>query len=79
MLKVVRLKLQALIDGYKKRHESKGKKVSLRGIAKMLGISHVALWEMMHKEDYNPSLAMLDRLCTFFKCTPGDLLEYKKD
>ncbi len=79
MLKVVRLKLQALIEGYKKRHETKGKKVSLRSIAKALGISHVALWEMMNKEGYNPSLSMLDRLCTFFKCQPQDLLEYKKD
>jgi len=33
---------------------------------------------MASGKPYNPSLKMLDKLCSFFKCQPGDLLEYKK-
>lgn len=71
MIKVIKLKIDELIK--KKGFEEK----SLRSIAKEMGISHVTLWDLLHKKNYNPSLAMLDRLCEFFKCKPGDLLEYK--
>ncbi len=77
MIKVVKLKLREIIK--KRGHEG----VPYRDLAKKLGISHVALWKMLNQDErqkkaYTPSLAMLDKLCTFFKCKPGDLLEYKR-
>lgn len=51
---------------------------SYRDLSKAIGISHLPLWKMATGEPYNPSLEMLDKLCGFFKCKPGDLLDYKK-
>ncbi len=53
-------------------------RIKWREAAEKIGISHVALWKMANNEPYNPSLAMLERLCEFFKCEPGDLLKYQK-
>lgn len=78
MLQVIASKLQQVIGS----GPHKGK--SDRQLAAELGISHVALWKLRtgwkDKDDkpYNPSLEMLDRLCKFFKCQVGDILEYRK-
>ena len=72
MIQVIEIKLRELIK--KKGYES----VSYRKLAKQVGISHLPLWKMVKGEPYNPSLDMLDKLCRFFKCKPGDILEYKK-
>ena len=72
MLKVVKFKLNEMIKkrGYVDE--------SYRRLAKMIGVSHVTLWQMLH-EKYNPSLETLDKLCNFLKCKPGELLEHVKD
>jgi DNA-binding Xre family transcriptional regulator len=72
MLKMVKFKLKEMIE--KRGHG----KASYRKLAREIGISHVTLWQML-REKYNPSLEMLDKLCKFFKCRPGDLLEQRKD
>lgn len=73
MIGVIEIKLRELIK--KKGYEG----VSYRKLAKEIGISHLPIWKMVNGEAYNPSLEMLDKLCRFFKCNPGDILEYKKD
>ena len=72
MLKVIKIKLAEIIK------ESKYKDLSYRELAKEIGISHLPLWKMAMEKPYNPSLDMIDKLCDFFKCRPGDLLEHKK-
>lgn len=72
MLKVIRIKLAEIIK------ESKYKDWSYRQLAKAVGVSHLPLWKMVMGKPYNPSLEMIDRICDFFKCKPGELLEYKK-
>lgn len=52
---------------------------SYRDLAREMGVDHVTLWKMMKGKPYNPSLELLNRICAFLKCQPGDLLEYKKD
>lgn len=71
MIQVIEIKLKELI---KKRGYGE---TSYRKLAKEIGISHLPLWKMVNGETYNPSLEMLDKLCHFFKCKPGDILEYK--
>jgi DNA-binding Xre family transcriptional regulator len=73
MLKVIRIKLKEIID------EKGYGDWSYRALAKEIGVSHLPLWKMAAGEPYNPSLEMLDKLCSYFKCKPGDLLEYKKE
>lgn len=73
MIQVIEIKLRELIK--KKGYEG----VSYRKLSKEIGISHLPLWKMVNGEEYNPSLEMLDKLCRFFKCKPGELLERVKD
>ena len=73
MIQVIKMRLQELIK--EKGYEG----VSYRKLAQEIGISHLPLWKMAKGESYNPSLEMLDKLCRFFKCKPGDLLKCVKD
>jgi len=73
MIEMVRFKLKEMIA--KKGYEG----MSFRKLAEEIGISHLPLWKMIKGEPYNPSLVMLDKLCRFFKCQPGDLLEYRRE
>lgn len=73
MIQVIKIKLQELIK--KRGYES----MSYRKLSKEIGISHLPLWKMAKGEPYNPSLEMLDKLCQFFKCKPGDILARIKD
>lgn len=72
MLMVVHIKLREILE--KKGH---GKK-PYRQLAEEMGISHVPLWKMLNGEPYNPSLEMLDKVCGFLKCQPGDILKRGK-
>lgn len=75
MCEVIKFKLNEIIKK-KRLDETRGK--SNRQLAKEIGISHVALYKMRKGLPYNPSLEMLDRLCCFFKCRIGDVLEYRR-
>lgn len=72
MLMVVSIKLREAIE--KRGHGDK----PYRTLANEMGISHVPLWKMLNNQPYNPSLEMLDKLCTFLKCDPGDILKHRK-
>lgn len=71
-LEVIRIKINEIIKKSAFSH------MSYRELAKAIGVSHGPLWKMAKGEPYNPSLEMIDKLCAFFKCKPGDLLEYTK-
>lgn len=73
MITVIKFKLAELLK--KKGYNTQ----SYRALAQDIGIDHVSLWKIMNKKPYNPSMAMLDKLCNFLKCQPGDVLEYRKD
>lgn len=78
MTRVIASKLQRVID------QSPHKAKSDRQLAKEVGVSHVLIWKLRtgwkdkNGQPYNPTLAMLDRLCGFFKCQVGDILEHRK-
>lgn len=72
MINVIKFKLAELL-----KKKGLGEK-SYRDIANESGIDHVSIWKMINGKPYNPSLQMLDRLCEYLGCQPGDLLEYKK-
>lgn len=73
MIRVIKMRLQKVID------EKGYKGWSYRKLSKAIGISHLPLYKMLTGQPYNPSLDMLDKLCRFFRCKPGDILEQVKD
>ncbi len=72
MIFVIRNRLKELINqkGYGE--------VPYRKLAMDIGIDHVSLWKMINGKPFNPSTNTLDKLCKFFKCKVGDILEYKR-
>ncbi|MBX7147711.1 helix-turn-helix transcriptional regulator [bacterium] len=72
MIKVITFKLKELLkkEGYEGW--------SYRKLAKEIGVSHLPIWKMLNNAPYNPSLEMLDKLCSFLKVQPGDLLKHQK-
>jgi putative transcriptional regulator len=53
--------------------------ISLTEIANATGINRVTLSKMYHRDDYNATVKVLDKLCGFFDCKVGDLIEYIPD
>lgn len=56
---------------------------SYRQLAKEIGVGHSALHIMCENitrdgKTYSPSMEVLEKLCRFFGCRPGDLLTFKK-
>ena len=73
MIKMIQFKLEGFLK--KRGYDTK----SYRVLAEEMKVDHVSLWKMINGKPYNPSFQMLDRICSFLKCQPGDILEYVKD
>lgn len=58
--------------------DPKYKNKSYRNLASEIGIDHVSFWKMLNNKPYNPSLKMIEKLCNYFDCQPGDIIKYKK-
>lgn len=56
-----------------------GRRVEWKEVAEATGIHRATLSKMVSSIGYNATIANLDRLCRYFKCTPGDLLVYVPD
>jgi putative transcriptional regulator len=59
--------------------EELGRSIPLTEIAKATGINRVTLSKIYHRNDYNATVNVLDKLCGFFDCKVGDLIEYMPD
>ncbi|MFO7814022.1 MAG: helix-turn-helix transcriptional regulator [Pelovirga sp.] len=53
-----------------------GKRVTFDEIAKQTGIHRTTLSKIANQRSYNTSTDNIDRLCQFFKCQVGDLMEH---
>lgn len=53
--------------------------VSLKQIAAATGIHRVTLSKLSNNKDYNVSVETLEKLCRYFECGIGDLVEYVPD
>lgn len=53
--------------------------VQLAEIAESTGIHRVTLSKLANNKRYNAGLDLIDRLCAFFDCEVGDLVQYIPD
>ena len=56
-----------------------GRKISLTEIANETGLNRVTLSKIARRDDYNATVNVLDRLCGFFDCEVGEVIEYVPD
>jgi putative transcriptional regulator len=73
---LIRLRLAEQMSEYSFRE---GRRVEWREVAEATGIHRATLSKMVTTIGYNATIGNIDRLCRFFRCAPGDLLQYVPD
>jgi putative transcriptional regulator len=74
---VVQSRLKVLIHERNTERVRRGKKpLTTRRIADLVGVSESTLTGLTANRSGMVNFATLQKLCRFFNCTPGDILEY---
>ena len=73
---MIRIKLRQVLDD---RSFERKKKITVREVAEGSGLSSATLARVLNQPGYNTRLEVIDSLCRFLQCQPGDLLEYVED
>lgn len=53
--------------------------IQLKEIAEATGIHRVTLSKIANNKRYNVGIDTIDKLCAYFRCGVGDILEYVPD
>lgn len=56
-----------------------GRRVTMREVGEAIGVSLQTVSNMAHKPDYTIKSKHLARLCEYFECDVGKILEYVPD
>ena len=70
---MIRIKLKQLLD---QKSFNEGIRITLIDVADATNISRPTLNRIANERGYNAGIDNIDRLCAYFNCTPGELLEY---
>lgn len=73
---MIRIRLAEVMSQHSFRE---GRRVEWREVAEATGIHRATLSKMVSAIGYNATISNIDRLCRFFRCAPGDLLQYIPD
>ena len=73
---MLRFRLRELIA---EKQFQEGKRVTLEEIATATGIHRTTLSKIQNVKGYNTTTDVLDRLCDFFDCEIGDLVQRVRD
>ncbi len=73
---MLRFRLRELIA---EKQFQEGKRVTLEEIASATGIHRTTLSKIQNVKGYNTTTDVLDRLCDFFDCEIGDLVQRVRD
>jgi putative transcriptional regulator len=73
---MIRVKLRSALE---EASFKKGERVTHERLARETGISRTTLARMANLPGHNVELSAIDALCRYFKCQPGELLEYVPD
>ncbi len=70
---MIRIKLRQVLDD---RSFEQKRKITVKELAEGSGLSGATLARVLNQPGYNARLEVIDALCGFLQCQPGDLLEY---
>jgi len=73
---MIRILFKQLLDekSFKER-----RRITLAEVSKATGISRATLTRVSNVPGYNANIEVIDALCKYFSCTPGELLEFIPD
>ena len=52
-----------------------GRHTSLTEVSRAIGVTRGTLSKMANQSDYNATLDLVDRLCTYFDCEVAEIIE----
>lgn len=70
---MLRFKIKELLS---QKEFEEGKRITIGKVAEATNIHRMTLSKMINKRGYNTGTENLDRLCAYFNCQIGDLVEY---
>ena len=73
---MIRIRLTQMLDD--KGFEEK-RRITLKEVSQKTGLSQPTLSRVSNIPGYNTNTDTINALCKFFKCTPGELLEFYPD
>lgn len=73
---MLRFKIKELIG---KKEFAEGRRITIGEVAEAAGIHRMTLSKLINQRGYNTGTENLDRLCAYFQCQIGDLVEYVAD
>lgn len=71
---MIRIHLRKVLSNFEERT---GERLTYTELAKRTGISKATIDSLATRDDYNPTLKTIDRICTTLKCDLHVLLEFK--
>lgn len=75
-VQVIDVKLRVVMAVYSEKY---GKVITYQDIANVTGISRSTIEALGSRQNYNPTLSVINSLCQFFDCSISELLEFNKD
>lgn len=73
---MVRFKLKELLS---EKHFREGRKINLDELSRLSGVNKSTLSRISSVRGYNTTTDNIDKLCRFFGCGVGDIMEYVPD
>lgn len=70
---MLRFKIKELIG---KKEFAEGRRITIGEVAEAASIHRMTLSKLINQRGYNTGTENLDRLCAYFACSIGDLVEY---
>jgi putative transcriptional regulator len=56
-----------------------GRRLSIDEVARACGVSRITLLRLKSDPSRSTSTDIINKLCVYFECSPGDLLLFEKD
>ena len=73
---MIRFRIQELLA---EKQFKEGRRVTLNELSEVTGINRVTLSKMINQKRYSSVTNNIDKLCKFFNCSVGDVMEYVND
>jgi putative transcriptional regulator len=73
---MIRFRIQELLA---EKQFKEGRRVTLNELSEVTGINRVTLSKMINQKGYSSVTNNIDKLCKFFNCSVGDVMEYVED
>ena len=70
---MIRFKLAEMIE---KKQFAEGRRIPIAEIAEVTGLNRMTLSKILNVKGYGTGTDTIDRLCAYFGCNVGDLMEH---